>query len=378
MKPVRLFIICFLAVMVIAVAWKTARTRAFHQTSQRIATQQAAFAANSSPPPPANVLQPSAPQSSPAGASTPPAASDEKETVERLGPFSLLGNNYTVVLHKKHLAASADGEVGAADGVAAMEVVDADGAVEYQRAYPLWADAEAVSAWTVSAYILKGTSDTGLLTRSRPSESSGFYEQIFGVVNGKLVPFCGPFPEMDMKPDSSGEYRTAGPLGPQADEIPVAIGTGRFVMVVPIRIDWALGKLSLAPRCLEAVAGAAHSICEYQLLDPSSLLHKPKSLTFVRLYAQPDENTGKPERIVVKPDSKIEMLASSAEMELKQPDFLDPPLPGQFPMKDMAQIGAAPNTDTWLQVRIEGKVGWIHSDEDFTALGLPEPQDEIN
>jgi len=51
---------------------------------------------------------------------------------------------------------------------------------------------------------------------------------------------------------------------------------------------------------------------------------------------------------------------------------------GVFPVKDMASIGIAPHSDGWLQVRIDGKVGWIHGNEDLDALGLPEPQDEIN
>jgi hypothetical protein len=114
------------------------------------------------------------------------------------------------------------------------------------------------------------------------------------------------------------------------------------------------------------------------LLDPSPLLQKPTNVTFVRLYSTPDENSGRPERVVVKPASQIDILAYRADMELKQPDFLHPPLPGEFPVKDMAQIDVAPNSDEWLQVRIDGKVGWIHSNEDLDAIGLPEPQDEIN
>ena len=143
--------------------------------------------------------------------------------------------------------------------------------------------------------------------RSRPSESSGFYEQIFGVVNAKLVPFCGPFPAMDVKPDASGVYRTAGPLGPQADEMRVAIGTGRLLIVVPIRIDWAQGKLTLAPKCPESAASSSHAMCQYQMVDPNSVLQKPKDVTFVRLYSSPNENSGRPERVVVKPASKIDL-----------------------------------------------------------------------
>jgi hypothetical protein len=303
---------------------------------------------------------------------------DEKTTEERLGPFAIAGNDYAVVLHKKHLAASEDGEATSADGVVAMEIVDAAGTVQYQRTYPLWANGEGVSAWEISAHILKGTNGTGLLVRSRPNESSGFYEQIFGVAKGKLVPFCGPFPAMDVKPDASGLYRTMGPLGPQADEISVAMGTGRLVIAIPIRLDWAQGKLTLAPQCPELAAGNAHAMCQYQMVDPKSFLQKPKSVTFVRLYSSPNENPGKPERVMVKPASQIDLLAYLADMELKQPDFLHAPLPGEFAVKDMASIGIAPHSDGWLHVRIDGKVGWIHGNEDLDALGLPEPQDEIN
>jgi hypothetical protein len=183
---------------------------------------------------------------------------------------------------------------------------------------------------------------------------------------------------MDVKPEASGVYRTARPIGAQADEIPASIGTGRFVIIVPIRIDWAQGKLDLAPECPERAAGGPHAMCQYQLLDPSSFLQKPKEVTFVRLYSNANESSGKPERVVVKPDSKIDLFAYLADIELTQPDFLQPPLPGQFPVKDMASIGVAANSDGWLQVRIDGKVGWIHGNEDLDALGLPEPQDEID
>jgi hypothetical protein len=373
----RLFVIFLLVVVVIAVAWNTARTRASHPQSQPATDRQVAATPQTAPVPVASV-QPSVPQPPAPGSAIPAGVVEEKMTEEPLGPFAVSGHNYTVVLHKKHLAVSEEGEAASADGVVAMEIVDAAGAVQYQSTYPLWADDEAVSTWTISAHILKGTSGTGLLVRSRPNESSGFYEQVFGVVNGKLVPFCGPFPAMDVKPDASGVYRTTGPLGPQADEILVTIGTGRFVIAIPIRLDWAQGRLTLAPQCPELEAGNAHAMCQYQMVDPKSFLQKPKSVTFVRLYSSPNENSGKPERVIVKPASQIDLLAYLADIELKQPDFLHAPLREEFPGKDMASIGIAPKSDGWLQVRIDGKVGWIHGNEDLDALGLPEPQGEVN
>ena len=373
---VRLFLTLVLVVLVIAVAWNAARTRASHSPSRPVSPRQAAAVPQNAPMPLASVPPAIVPQPPAPGLATPAGVAEEETTEERLGPFAISGNNYSLVRHKKHLPASEDSEP--LDGVVAMEIADAAGALQYQRTYPLWADAEAVSAWTVSAYILNGTNGTGLLVRSRPNESSGFYEQIFGVVNGKFVPFCGPFPAMDVKPDASGLYRTVGPLGPQADEIPVMMGTGRFVIAIPIRLDWAQGKLTLAPQCPELAAGNAHAMCQYQIVDPKSSLQKPKSVTFVRLYSSPNENSGKPERVIVKPASQIDLVAYLADMELKQPDFLQAPLPKEFPVKDMARIGFAPNSDGWLQVRIDGKVGWIHGNKDLDALGSHEPQDEIN
>jgi hypothetical protein len=376
MKAARLLVICLVALLVADVAWKTARSRASHSQSQPVAPRPAAAIPQNVQVPLASVQPPSVPQPPAPPAATPSSEAEGKMIEERLGPFSISGNDYAVVLHKKHLPPSQDS--GPLDGVVAMEILDAAGAVQYQRTYPLWADAEAVSAWQISPHILKGTNGTGLLVRFRPNESSGFYEQIFGVVNGKFVPFCGPFPAMDVKPDASGVYRSVGPLGPQADEIPVMMGTGRFVIAIPIRLDWAEGKLTLAPQCPELAAGNAHAMCQYQMMDPKSFLQKPKSVTFVRLYSSPNENSGKPERVIVKPASQIDLLAYLADVELKQPDFLHAPLPKEFPVSDMASIGFASNSDGWLQVRIDGKVGWIHGNEDLDALGLPEPPDEIN
>ncbi len=142
MKAARLFVICMIAVVVAAVAWKTARSRSSRQAGQPVAAQQATDLHQAARPP-ASIQQPAGPESSTPGNAASTGVVEEKTTEERLGPFSISGNNYTIVLHKKHLATSADGEVAAADGVVAMEVVDAAGTIQYQRTYPLWADTRA-------------------------------------------------------------------------------------------------------------------------------------------------------------------------------------------------------------------------------------------
>jgi hypothetical protein len=43
-------------------------------------------------------------------------------------------------------------------------------------------------------------------------------------------------------------------------------------------------------------------------------------------------------------------------------------------MDDAGGVGWAPNDELWLKVRIDGKEGWMHGEEDFHAFGLPEDQ----
>ena len=43
-------------------------------------------------------------------------------------------------------------------------------------------------------------------------------------------------------------------------------------------------------------------------------------------------------------------------------------------MEDAGGFGVTRDSDLWLKVRIDGKEGWMHPEEDFRALGLP--QDE--
>jgi hypothetical protein len=129
-----------------------AHTRASHLQSQPVSPRQVVAFPQNTPMPLASVQPASVPQPPAPGIATPVGFAEEKTTEERLGPFAISGYNYAVVLRKKHLADSEDGQVASADGVVAMEIVDAAGTVQYQRAYPLWADGEGVSAWEIFAH----------------------------------------------------------------------------------------------------------------------------------------------------------------------------------------------------------------------------------
>jgi hypothetical protein len=77
--------------------------------------------------------------------------------------------------------------------------------------------------------------------------------------------------------------------------------------------------------------------------------------TFVRLFPEPDDGFTA-QHVVVQAASKIEYLEARASVSWNQ---------------DGNGISFGVDGDLWLKVRIDGKEGWIHSQEDFSAVGLP-------
>jgi hypothetical protein len=387
MKSLRIPIYLVVAIIAGAVAWRTVQART-QQRSAPIGSQQqppsqprtsagTAVAAS-------RLLPASDPRQSPSPSAVPPAGdsatAQQDETEQRLGPFQIAGQNYTVVVHRKHIARQNE-DVPAVDGVVSMEIVDNSGAVLSQRTFPLWADEEGYAAWSVIAGTLIGSNGAGLVVRfgvdvdqtmANPDANPWQDSQIFGIVDGKLVPFGGPIGVELGKPGADGTYRIVRTLGSQADELPFLMCNGRFCFDVAVRIDWAQGKLTLAQQCAQAETGGAPRMCQYQILDAKTILQRPREVTFVRLYSSPDENTRRPERVMVKPDSKIDILTVEADVEMKQLYPSKSPVPAN---QDQMQIQLAPNTKEWLHVRVDGKEGWVHGAEDLDAIGLPEAPD---
>ena len=83
-----------------------------------------------------------------------------------------------------------------------------------------------------------------------------------------------------------------------------------------------------------------------------------QELTFVRLFSEANENMGVPRHVVLRKHSKVEILA--AKIKLSWDDS-----------RDVIFFGVD-NQDPWLKVRIDDMEGWIHTQEDFTALGVLE------
>jgi hypothetical protein len=120
-------------------------------------------------------------------------------------------------------------------------------------------------------------------------------------------------------------------------------------------VNWMEGKLALAHHCFYQTGhGMAEGGCEMPI---EGVERHPgeQELTFVRMFGEPHEQIVTPAHVVVKKDSQVEILAGKVLVTWVEG-------------KDGIGLGVA--DDIWVKVRIDGKEGWIHSDEDLQAIGL--------
>lgn len=79
-----------------------------------------------------------------------------------------------------------------------------------------------------------------------------------------------------------------------------------------------------------------------------------QELTFLRMFSESNAR-GIPEHVVVKKDSQVEILAGKVFVTMEE-------------SKSGIYLGVGPGI--WFKVRIDGKEGWVHTEEDLQALGL--------
>jgi hypothetical protein len=76
----------------------------------------------------------------------------------------------------------------------------------------------------------------------------------------------------------------------------------------------------------------------------------------VRLFPECDDGFT-PKHVIIQPQSKVEFLEARVPMAWSE---------------DEKSIAFGVNGDMWLKLRIDGVEGWIHGEEDFQAVGLPQ------
>jgi hypothetical protein len=317
----------------------------------------------------------SSPQQATNGQAKTSADIPQLEDVEqRLGPFSFHGENFAVVLHEKRLPGAQDPVFS--QTLATLEVLDGKSAVQYQRIFKFGVEgARFERSLTASARLLSGKYFTGLLLSYRLRLASGENAeawQVFGYQDGRYKAQDARFRIFDkpMRGDyganTSAEMQLVTPTGvvtkptiPEGEIFEFPVWTGNFYLILPVGVDFAHGKLRPGIRCA-GMGGAKPGMHEIGCDMRVEAERKPPEAetTFLRVLNDSEPVQGEPLHLVLDKNSKIEILKANA--------FVDWGLSG-----DLMQVAFR---DVWLQVRIDGdeqKMGWIHTNEDFAAIGLP-------
>jgi hypothetical protein len=177
--------------------------------------------------------------------------------------------------------------------------------------------------------------------------------------DGKLIPFSKPL-SMDgglVEPAPPKHVvKTTTEPGLLGDVLNYRVWTGIVFVIVPVRIDWMMGQVRPAWRCYKMTPRGWRPRCQFRV-EEAQLIPQKEELTFVRLFHEPEEGMGIAAHVVVKRNSKVEVMDAEGELRWQE---------------DPEEIDLSLGEDLWLKVRIDGKEGWIHTQEDFDAIGLPQ------
>lgn len=137
------------------------------------------------------------------------------------------------------------------------------------------------------------------------------------------------------------------------DILKFKVWTGNFFVMYPVRINWITGQLEPTWRCMETTSKGRTGRCSYPVEVEA---HRGGEETFVRLFPEADDGFT-PKHLILRPETKVEFLEARLQIDWAG---------------DGKAINFKVNGDVWLKVRIDGKEGWIHSEEDFEAVGVPQ------
>jgi hypothetical protein len=244
--------------------------------------------------------------------------------------------------------------------LALLEIVDSGGVVRYRDDFPY--AVESGGFCPASVKVISGSNGAGFLLEMACATSApegGGPWQILSVADGKIFPLGKPFSaEGRMGDFAPGKINKIGNLTQiLPDELRIHLFTGYFHVSVALRVGWREGGLALAEHCFYQTGhGFAPGGCEMSV-EGAERAPSEQELTFVRMFSESNDQVGLPEHAVVKKDSRVEILAAKVFVTLEEEDS-----------KSGIHLGVGP--DIWVKVRIDGKEGWIHTEEDLQAIGL--------
>ena len=247
--------------------------------------------------------------------------------------------------------------------------------VVYREAYPLaFENGQFAETVAVSASSFTTKQGSGMLVRGMDLPSapeSGGWLRVFGYKYGRdkygaddslFVPFGPPISiEGEFLDVDTDSFRPSPVFGGRAmatvtrDVLKFRVWTGNVNIIYPVLIDWTNGKLQPAWRCIESTSKGQVERCSYPIIADA---HRDNQPTFVRLFPQAGDGLT-PKHVIVQPQSKVEYLEALTPVTWSE---------------DAHAISFAASGDLWLKVRIDGQEGWIHSEEDFEAVGLPQAE----
>jgi len=284
-----------------------------------------------------------------------------RDLAGELGPFRIGDRRFTAVLHQKRITGAAVADPEWQTTLAGIEIKDEKGSVHFRESFScVIAGEQFAETLGASVDLLQGKERSGLLVgygRSPSTPLGGQSWQVFGLFDGKLVPFAKPiFAEGDLIEEAHGNVvRTAPEPGLEGEVLHFRVWTGNFFVVYPVRVEFLMAKAMPAWRCSERTAQHMKSRCRYRI--ETERRPGDEEMTFIRMFAGADESAGTPEHVVVKKSSTVEFLSAKGEVRWEE---------------DERRVTLSPGDDFWLEIRVDGKEGWIHTQEDFQAVGLPQ------
>ena len=279
---------------------------------------------------------------------------------QRLGPFALAaGQDFFVVVHSKRLQI-APGKFD--DAAAWLEIRDASGAVEDREDFAYTVENGSFNdQCSVGAEMVAGNNGKGILISALclPSAPmSGGPWQIFTLRDGKLVALGKPlYAEGDIEGFVPGPIKKQGTLTViSPDTLNLKLFTGNVFVIVPFILNWMQGKLEPAIHCYgQSGRGPVETGCEVQVVDVQRVPMQ-QEMTFVRMFSESNEQMT-PAHVVIRKNSNVEIVAAKVRASMEE---------------TKESVSLRVDDDVWLKVRVDGKEGWIHTQEDFEAVGLPQ------
>jgi hypothetical protein len=286
------------------------------------------------------------------------------QTPQRLGPFTIGGESYSVIVYETHDGANGNRQL--VGTLPRVEITDATGRVVYEKSFAPTTVGPPPSTMSLSARLVTGNTGTGLVLsyREQTATAMGVPDtreswQLFGHVNGALTRLGTPTPVggATAAPFMGVMMRSVNGrvvVTRQPDTFELRAWAGAFYVMVPLRVDWTHGGLGVGERCVEMFAGTLKDIgCDLRVEATSTPLLDPYG--FIRMFSEPHDNFGQPDHVVIPRGQAVDILGARAITNWRDEDERTRPM----------------FADIWLHVRTANHEGWIHGDDDFAAVGVP-------